>query len=241
MDVICENILPRNVPCFAQACELKDAQEKAKGDWHSVFKDQSTSDRVKWLMKGAAVAAQALRYFEKAIVRLYRKDRALAEIGLTLEEQTDFIRSFYRTVTLLILFEDALPGELMSSWSHLDFEQVRDVVHWTGRYAPYGIMESFGLSFRCQEFAQTLTATTRFERWKKLNSFMYYLGKNLYSLVNGNTPPLPRLRYPEFPSILHSRSEDLRKVSSTTRLKELFILSLTRGSQYNTAYKLSGV
>ena len=240
MYLICETILPRNVPCFEQACELKDAQEKAEGEWHSVFSHQSTIDRVKWLMNGAAIAAQALRYFEKALVRLYRKDKALAEIGLTLEEQTDFIRSFYRTVTLAVLVEDSLPGELMSSWSHLDFEQVRDVIHWAWRYAPYGLMESLGSSFSCQKSAQTLTGTTHVERWKKLNNFMLYLGKDLYSLVNVKTATLPRLRYPEFPSMLHNRCQDTCKVSRTTPLEELFIL-LRRRSLYNTAYKLSGV
>ena len=141
MDAICETILPRNVPCFAQACELKDAQEKAEGDWHSVFSYQSTSDRVKRLLNGAAIAAVALRYFEKTVLRLCGKSRPLVGIGLTLKKQTDFIRSFYRSVTLATLLEDSLRGELMSSWSHLDFEQVRDVVHWIGRYAPYGLME----------------------------------------------------------------------------------------------------
>ena len=241
MDAICETILPRNVPCFAQACELKDAQEKPGGHSDSVFSYQSTSDRVKWLMDGAAIAAQALRYFEKTLVRLYKKDRPLAEIGLTLEEKTDFIRSFYRTVTLAILLEDSLDGELMSSWSHLDFEQVRDVIHWIGRYAPYGLVESLGLSFGYQDSAKILTGTAHVERWKKLKIFMLYLGKDLYSLVNMNRATLPKSRYPEFPCILHNRCQDTCKVSSTTRLKELFILFVKRGSLYNTAYRLSGV
>ena len=237
MDGICETILARNVPCFAQACELKEAQEKSE----SVLSYQSTSDRVKWLMDGAAIAARALRYFEKTLVRLYKKDRLLAENGLTLEEKTDFIRSFYRTVTLAILLEDSLPGELMSSWSHLDFEQVRDVIHWMGRYAPYGLVESLGLSFGYQDAAQILFGTGHVERWKKLKSFMLYLGKDLYSLINVGTTTLPKSRYPEFPCILHNRCQDGCKFSSTTRLKELFILLLKRGSLYHTAYKLSGV
>ena len=241
MNVICETILPRNVPCFAQACELKDAQEKPEGDWDSLVSYQSTPDRVVWLMNGTAVAAQAFRYFEKTIVRLYRKDRPLAKNGLTLEEQTDFIRSFYRTVTLAILLEDSLPGELMSSWSHLEFEQVRDMISWIGRYAPYGLVESLGLSFGYQDSAQILTGAAHVERWKKLKSFMLYLGKDLYSLINVGTATLPKARYPVFPCILHNRCQDGYKFSSTTRLEELFILFLERGSLYNAAYKLSGV
>ena len=240
-DAICETILPRNVPCFAQACGLKDAQEKHQGDLRSVFSYQSTSDRVRWLMNGAAIAAQALRYFEKTLVRLYRKNRPLAENGLTLEEQTDFIRSFYRAVTLAILFEDSLPGELMLSWSHLDFEQVRDVIHWIARYAPHGLIENLGLSIGYQKSARTLTSTAHFDIWKKLKCLMLYLGKDLYSLIKVDTATQPRLRYSEYPWILHNRCQDTRKVSNTTRLEELFILLQRRGSLYNTAYKLSGV
>ena len=163
MDAICETILPRNVPCFTQACELEDAQEKAEGDWHSVLSYQSTSDRVKRLLNGAAIAAQALRYFEKTLDRLYGKGTPLAEIGKTIKEKADFIRSFYRTVTLAILSGDSLRGELMSSWSHLDFEQVRDVVHWIERYAPYGLMESLGCRSATKSLLKHLLAQHKLE------------------------------------------------------------------------------
>lgn len=241
MNAICETILQRNVPCFAQACELKDAQEKAEGDCHSVFSHQSTSDRVKWLLNGAAIAAQALRYFESTLLGLYGKDRPLAGNALTLEERTDFIRSFYRTVTLAILLEDSMPGQWMSSWSHLEFEQVRDVIDWIGRYASDRLKGSLGLSLGYQESAQSLTGQTRIERWRKLNWSLLYLGEDLYSLVNVDTAKLPELLYPEFPYILHNRCQDTCEVRSTIRLEELFILLQRRGSLYNRAYKLSGV
>ena len=241
MDAICETILPRTVPCFAQACELKDAQEEAEGDWHSVFSYQSTSDRVKWLLNWAAIAAQALRYFENTLLHLYGKDRPLAGNGLTLEERTDFIRSFYRTVTLATLLEDSLPGQLMSSWSHLDFEQVRDVIDWIGRYTSDRLKQSLGVSLDYQESAPTPTGKTRIEKWKKLNWSMLHLGEDLYSLINVDTTTLTVLLYPEFPFILHNRCQDTCEVSSTTRLEELFILLLKNGSLYNTVYKLSGV
>ena len=241
MNAICETILQRNVPCFAQACELKDAQEKDEGDCHSVFSHQSTSDRVKWLLNGAAIAAQALRYFESTLFGLYGKDRPLAGNALTLEERTDFIRSFYRAVTLAILLKDSIPGQLMSSWSHLDFEQVRDVIDWIGRYASDSPKGSLGLSLGYQESAQSLTGQTRIERWRKLNWSLLYLGVDLYSLVNVDTAKLAELLYPEFPYILHKRCQDTCKVSSTTRLEELFILLQRRGSLDNRAYKLSDV
>lgn len=46
IDIICNAILARTVPCFAQTRGLIDAQEQAEGDEYLVFGYQSAIDRV---------------------------------------------------------------------------------------------------------------------------------------------------------------------------------------------------
>ncbi len=121
IDGICEAILPRTVPYYAQARELIEAQEKAEGDEHSVFGYQSAVDRAKWMFEDADTAAKVLDHFEQWVCG-----------KLSWAEQQDFIRAYYRATTLAILGEEPLSCQLLLSWTTLDFGQVKDVTEWLG-------------------------------------------------------------------------------------------------------------
>ena len=122
------------MPCFAQAQELIDAQEKAEGDEHSVIDYQSAVDRVQWILNGADTAAKALVFFESNIFTesdiFISNPPPVERKTMTLVEPTEFVQAYYRATTLAVLGKDSIPLRLLSSWDMLDCEQVWVVNAW---------------------------------------------------------------------------------------------------------------
>ena len=147
IDSICEAVLARTVPCYAQARELIEAQEKAEGDEYSVIGYQSAIDRAKWMFKDADIAAYAVDVFQEMIFR-----------KMTRADQKDFIRAYYRATTLATLGEEPQSCPLLLSWNMLDFEQVNDVMKWLGCYCVPSHLRRINVRFDGEVWRRTHTS-----------------------------------------------------------------------------------
>lgn len=127
---ICDAILAHTVPCFAQAQEFIDAQEKAEGDKQPDFGHWSPVERAQRMLKWADTAAKACSYFEIEVFNYWALTECPAERKtLTLAERTDFIRAYYRATTFATLLgKDSISDDLMSSWDMVEFGQLREVI-----------------------------------------------------------------------------------------------------------------
>lgn len=94
VDTICNAVLKRTVPCFAQACELVDAEKKGGGHEHSILGYQSAVGRVQRMLQGADSAASAVAYLDKCNSNFWAKKGRLAEKPImTPAEKTDLLQA----------------------------------------------------------------------------------------------------------------------------------------------------
>ena len=240
IDVICDAILPRTVPCYAQARELMEAQEKVAGNEHPVLGCQSAVDRAQWMLKGANTAASAFADFKSDIClsNWYESERE----SVTLAERTDFIRAFYRGAKLATLGEDSLPTRLLSSWSTLDLAQVRDVMAWLVDSAfnnayEYGF--DSGLAWQPPDRSHPFTVgVEKGESWANTCTSLTGLFRDLYELTSepdqGSTSEVFH-----FPSIVRVRYPDEHETNRGAPLADLLKLASEKGTRYNFTYKLS--
>ena len=165
IDGICEAVVARCVPGYAQAKEVIEAQEKTEGDEHSGFGYKSAVDRAKWIFKDADIAAKALHYFEQWLFDSWTNRRlSVKKAKLTLTEQKHFIRAYYRATILATLSEELLSCQLLLSWNMLDFEQVKDVMQWLGFYCFDSQLRSLDTRFHGIEY------------WRRMHFSMILVG-----------------------------------------------------------------
>lgn len=239
IDTICDAILPRVVPCFAQARELIDAQEKAEGDEHFIFGYQFAVGRAQWMLKRADVAAKALKYFQNDFPSRNKEGFLMGKNSLTSADRTDFFQAYYRAMTMAILGQDSLPSQLLSSWDMLDFEQVKDVTDWMSYYCNYDKILDPGIRFDNGNFYQDPGDTPWLDYFDLLsipiNGLLKDLYKLGYKLDEQTTPEMDR----PFPFLFPEFDQDKRKCDRGARLADLFPLIREKGAHYNVRYTLS--
>lgn len=170
IDVICNAILERTVPCFAQARELVETQEKAEGDEHVVFGYQSAIDRVQWMLKEADTAAKVFVHFQSdAYVIFSAYDRALVK-QKTL--RIDFIKAYYRATTLATLGTDSIPLRLLLSWDALDCERVWDVNTWLLDFYGPSLLKELGVWMEWNDRNPIPTGKTNSESLAEISKFL---------------------------------------------------------------------
>ena len=240
IDVICDAILPRTVPCYAQARELMEAQEKVAGNEHPLLGCQSAVGRAQWMLKGADKAASAIADFESDI-RLsnwYESERE----SVTLAERTDFIRAFYRAAKLATLGEDSLPTRLLSSWSMLDLAQVWDVVAWLVDSAfinAYKHGFDSGLAWQPPDRSHPVTVgVEKGESWANTCTSLTELSRDLYELKFELGQGSIREVFLS-PFIVRVRYSDEQETNRGAPLADLLKLASEKGTRYNVTYKLS--
>lgn len=167
IDVICNAILARTVPCYAQARELIDAQEQAEGDEHLCFGYQSAIDRVQWMLKEADTAAKAYVYFGNIEVGFSAHRETPVE-----ELRMEFIKAYYRATTLATLGKDSVPLRLLLSWDLLDCARVWEVNYWLLEYCDASRQRELGVW--CEDFyhKSTPTGITSMESWAEIADFL---------------------------------------------------------------------
>lgn len=241
-DVICDTILARTVPCYAQARELMEAQKKAAGNEHPVLGCQSAVDRAQWMLKGADTAASAFANFESDVCISEWYEPPLERDSLTLAGRTDFIRAFYRAAKLATLGEDSLPIRLLSSWNMLHLEQVRDVMAWLvdwyfNNADEYGF--DSGLEWQPPDRPYPITVgVEKDESWANTCTSLTELSRDLYELTS--KPYQASISEASFfPSIVRVRYPDEYETNTGAPLADLLKLAREKGTRYNVTYTLS--
>lgn len=238
-NAICEAVLPRAVPCYEQIQELLAARERAERDEHFIFGFQSALDRAKWILKETDTAAKALDCFQKKICKLWAGNWFPVEQAvLTPAERTDFIRAFYRSMTLATLREEPLPSRMLSTWNILDFKQVRDVMRFLVLFCSYDQQLDLGVCSDYNYSHQNIADIMSGERWKAVYSSLIYLGLDL-DFLTSEPKDDPDMVAPYFPSLVRDHYQYQYKSTRGARLADLLPLVREKGARYGGSYELS--
>lgn len=154
---------------------------------------------------------------------------------LTLAERIDFVRAYYRAMTLVTLM-GPLPSQMLLSWSTLDFKQVKDVMMWLGLYCSEEIQRDMGVWLDYQVSGQNIAGIISGEKWKSVYSSLIELGFDLQEITaDVETDTLA----PYFPFLVRDRYQDQYKSNRGARLADLLPLVRERNARRSVGYELS--
>lgn len=241
IDFISNTILARTVPCYDQARELIDAQEKVEGDEHSIFGYHLPIDRVQWMLKEADIVAKAFVYFESDVRVKISKFSFSAYDQAPVERKTlktDFHKAYYRATTLATLGRDSIPLRLLLSWDLLDCEWVWDVNIWLLDFGGAVRWQELGIWYEDDYRNPIPIGITSSESWVEIFTFLRPLTLALYNvtLKPDQEPGNERPFYP-------SRARSLYPVESATNrgalLADLLPLVCEKDTRFRVGHKLS--
>lgn len=265
--VICDAILTRTIPCFTQAQDFINAQEKAESDKQPDFSHVSPFERARWrqesvrekaegdkqpgfghwspveraqrMIKWADTTAKACSYFEDEAFGLWALSECPAERKkLTLAERTDFARAYYRATTYATLGKDFISDELMSSWDMIELGQLRDVIRFVLCHCNRDLKQELGVSFADCSSKPWPVGLTSHISWMYLDGFTTLLETVLYRHTS-KAEQDTKTDFKHFPSILRGRYPEEYKPNRGARLADVY-KSMTRKERrlFSPRYKI---